>query len=196
MALNEFAGATTTAGALVRFDTDPNAVSPADVRLSPWAASSIPGSVVQAGGDGSVPVVYSPSATLYQKTVSRSAPWKTLSSVTLTGVSTDTGLFPTPLKTGAYTALSGQLVMADVSGGSLSVTLPAAVVGAKVGILIAVIDLPDQLNVVHVLPAGSDDFWGRAALNTTAGDPQTGDLTGCGDFGLFECFVAGHWNRL
>lgn len=71
-------------------------------------------------------------------------------------------LTPTATKTSAYTAVSGDLVMCDGSGGAFTVTLPAAAPGRVVGI--KRIDAVPS-NAVTIAAAGSDTI-GAGAVSS------------------------------
>jgi hypothetical protein len=65
-----------------------------------------------------------------------------------------TTLTPTATKTSGYTAVSGDLVPCDASGGGFTVTLPVAVAGA----VIAILKDDTSVNAVTIAPNGADVF--------------------------------------
>lgn len=68
-------------------------------------------------------------------------------------------LVATAVKTSAYSAVSGDLVRADTSGGTFAVTLPATVVGS----VIAIKKTDSSANVVTITPNGGDTIDGVAS---------------------------------
>src|SRR3954449_9949009 len=73
------------------------------------------------------------------------------------------GLTPTATKTGAYTAASGELVVADATAGTFAVTLPAPTAGRRVGVK----RTSSGANAVTVSPAsGLIDGYTSVSLTT------------------------------
>lgn len=72
-------------------------------------------------------------------------------------------LTPTASKTGAYTAVSGDLVMCDASGGGFTVTLPATAAGRFVGVK----KTDSSANLITIARAGSDTIGASAATSVT-----------------------------
>lgn len=73
-------------------------------------------------------------------------------------------LVPTSTKTGNYTASAGELVICDASGGSFTVTLPAA----SASVSVAVRKADSSSNAVVVAAAGSDTI---GVVSTTTSFP-------------------------
>jgi hypothetical protein len=71
-------------------------------------------------------------------------------------------LVPTAVKTAAYTALAGQLVQCNATTASLTVTLPAATAGLRVGV--AKVNADTSTNTVTIAAAGSDTISGTTVL--------------------------------
>jgi hypothetical protein len=71
-------------------------------------------------------------------------------------------LTPTAVQTAAYTAASGQLVQANATTASLTVTLPAATAGLRVGV--KKVDADTSVNTVTVAAAGTDTISGTTVL--------------------------------
>jgi hypothetical protein len=71
-------------------------------------------------------------------------------------------LVPTAVKTAAYTALAGQLVQANATTASLTVTLPAATAGLRVGV--AKVNADTSVNTVTIAAAGTDTISGTTVL--------------------------------
>lgn len=74
-------------------------------------------------------------------------------------------LTPTTVKTGAYTAAPGDLVLVDTTGGAVTITAPAATAGGKPWAVKHVIQ--GGTNAVTIACAGSDVF-NKAGGSTTA----------------------------
>lgn len=73
-------------------------------------------------------------------------------------------LTPTAVKTGAYTAVNGELVLCDPSGGTFAVTLPAAVPGE---LPIIIKNNTTSTTAITVTRAGSDTIDGATTLSMT-----------------------------
>jgi lysophospholipase L1-like esterase len=71
-------------------------------------------------------------------------------------------LTPTGVQTAAYTAASGQLVQAEASTASLTVTLPAATAGLRVGV--TKVNADTSVNTVTIAAAGTDTISGTTVL--------------------------------
>ncbi|MGE3487443.1 MAG: hypothetical protein AB7L09_22205 [Nitrospira sp.] len=71
-------------------------------------------------------------------------------------------LTPTSTKTAAYTAVSGDLVMVDTTGGNVTITLPPAAAGAVVGVKKLV-----AANTVTIQRAGSDTIGAAGGTSGT-----------------------------
>lgn len=98
------------------------------------------------------------------------------------------GAFPkltaTANKTSAYTAVDGDLVMCDDTGGSFTVTLPAATVGRVVGVK----KLASSSFLVTISRAGTDTIGAAAA--TTVDIRLTDQMT------VLQCTAAGVWTPI
>lgn len=97
-------------------------------------------------------------------------------------------LTPTAVKTADYTAVVGELVRVDASGGPVTVTLPAASAGGMVGVQ----KTDTTTNIVQALRAGSDTVGTSAATNhSLARQGATTHLLsdGTSNWVLTACFV-------
>jgi hypothetical protein len=90
-------------------------------------------------------------------------------------------LTPTANKTSAYTAVDGDLVMCDDTGGSFTVTLPAATLGRVVGIK----KLASSSNTVTISRAGTDTIGAAAATSVSV--KLTDETT------TLQCSATGVW---
>lgn len=81
--------------------------------------------------------------------------------ITPLSINADKRLAPTTTKTGAYTALDGDLVMVDATSGPITITAPASAAGVEFGVK----KVDSSTNAVTVQRAGSDTIGATSATS-------------------------------
>jgi len=86
---------------------------------------------------------------------------KTDLAYTAVDIGAEKKLVPTASKTGAYTAVDGDLVMVDATSGGITVTAPATAAGKEFGVK----KTDSSANIVTIARAGSDTIGATAATS-------------------------------